>query len=146
MLEQRLIIPEQQKFVVKLMGFEFDIVYRPSRQNTVAGTLSRKGTTPTLTAIIGPIWEIWEKIRETSSTNPDVALKRQQIEEQNDVALDYEWREGLLFYLGKIFVPNVNLLRTELISGFHDSRYGGHSGIFRTWNRMANTFIWLGMK
>lgn len=41
MLEQKIITPEQQKFVAKLMGYEFEILYRPGRQNSVADALSR---------------------------------------------------------------------------------------------------------
>lgn len=29
MLEQRIVTPEQQKFVAKLMGYDFEIIYRP---------------------------------------------------------------------------------------------------------------------
>lgn len=146
MMEQRIITPEQQKFVAKLMGFEFDIVYRPGRQNHVADALSRRREAPELTAVTGPIWKIWEDIREASATHPEIIEKRQLIEEQHVDATDYEWRNGILFFQGKVYVPKIDALRLELIHHFHDSRFGGHSGIYRTWTRMASTFTWAGMK
>lgn len=76
MMEQRIITPEQQKFISKLMGFEFNIVYRPGRQNVVADTLSRLGEAPELAAITGPIWKIWKNIREASATDPEILEKR----------------------------------------------------------------------
>lgn len=62
LLEQRIITPEQQKFVAKLMGFEFEILYRPGKQNLVADALSRRTDTPELAAITGPVWGIWKEI------------------------------------------------------------------------------------
>lgn len=58
MLEQRIITPEQQKFVAKLMGFDFEILYRPGRQNNVTDALSRREGMVELKAITGPVWSI----------------------------------------------------------------------------------------
>jgi hypothetical protein len=41
-LEQRLSSEEQQKWVTKILGYDFEIVYKKGRQNVVADTLSRK--------------------------------------------------------------------------------------------------------
>lgn len=58
MLKQRIITPEQQKFVAKLMGFEFDIIYRLGKLNTIADTLSRRTDVPEINAITGQVWGI----------------------------------------------------------------------------------------
>lgn len=42
LLEQKIVTPEQQKFMVKLLGFEYNIVYQSGRDNKVADALSRK--------------------------------------------------------------------------------------------------------
>ena len=41
-LEQRLSLEEQQKWVNKLLGYDFEIIYKIGKQNMVAHALSRK--------------------------------------------------------------------------------------------------------
>ena len=41
-LEQRLSSEEQQKWVTKMLGYDFEIIYKSGKQNLVADTLSRK--------------------------------------------------------------------------------------------------------
>jgi hypothetical protein len=41
-LEQRLSSEEQQKWVTKILGYDFEIVYKKGKQNVVVDALSRK--------------------------------------------------------------------------------------------------------
>ena len=41
-LEQILSLEEQQKWVTKMLGYDFEIIYKKGRQNVVANALSRK--------------------------------------------------------------------------------------------------------
>ena len=41
-LEQRLSSEEQQKWVTKMLGYDFEIIYKKGKQNVVVDALSRK--------------------------------------------------------------------------------------------------------
>jgi hypothetical protein len=41
-LEQRLSLEEQQKWVTKILGYDFEIAYKKGKQNVVVDELSRK--------------------------------------------------------------------------------------------------------
>ena len=41
-LKQRLSLEEQQKWVTKILGYDFEIVYKKGKKNVVADALSRK--------------------------------------------------------------------------------------------------------
>ncbi|CAL1410941.1 unnamed protein product [Linum trigynum] len=42
LLEQRITTPEQQKWVTRLFGYDYEIMYKPEKENQVADALSRR--------------------------------------------------------------------------------------------------------
>lgn len=54
MLEQRILTPEQQKWMSKLVGYDYSIVYKPGKTNSAADALSRVPDSPVLAAIPVP--------------------------------------------------------------------------------------------
>ena len=51
LLKQKIATPEQQQLMVKLMGYDYEIRYRPGKENTAADALSRQPDSPTLNHI-----------------------------------------------------------------------------------------------
>jgi len=41
-LEQRLSLEKQEKWVIKMLGYDFEIIYKKGKQNVVVDALSRK--------------------------------------------------------------------------------------------------------
>ncbi|KAF8748459.1 hypothetical protein RHS01_10848 [Rhizoctonia solani] len=59
---------------------------------------------------------------------------------------DYEMEAGLLFYQGRIVVPDVGTLRTDLLRIFHDSPLAGHPGRQRTLELVSRNYYWPGIR
>lgn len=51
LLKQRISTPEQQKWVSKLFGYDYEIMYKPDKENTAADALSRQVKRPSLDAL-----------------------------------------------------------------------------------------------
>ena len=72
--DQRVATPEQQKLVAKLMGYEYEIIYRPKHDNIVADALSRCHNNSALNVIHVARMGIWDDIRQASKSD-DPAYK-----------------------------------------------------------------------
>lgn len=63
--------PEQQFYLSKLLGYSYEIVYKPGAQNRVADALSRvDDPTPQLLAITIPQWDFLLKLRKFYQEDP----------------------------------------------------------------------------
>ena len=157
LLEQKIVTPEQQKFMVKLLGFEYDIVYQPGKENKVADALSRKEGSPMLWTVYGELeaslqalsgaeWEVWDKIRGAIQLDKRALEICAKLEKQEEGVEGYRMRGGLIYYKDGVYVPGVPMLREEILSHFHDSKEGGHSGWLRTYIKVKHFFHWEGLK
>lgn len=70
LLEQRIATPKQQKWVTKLLGDDYEILYRPGRENSAADSLSRVPGSPTLQALSVPQVSLWEDIKVAARDHP----------------------------------------------------------------------------
>jgi hypothetical protein len=55
--EQRIMGEEQQKWIAKLIGFDFDVKYKPGKENSVADALSRQIQYASITTVQCEVWE-----------------------------------------------------------------------------------------
>ncbi|CAH9112482.1 unnamed protein product [Cuscuta epithymum] len=149
LIEQRITTPEQQKWIAKLLGFDYEIIYKPGATNKVADALSRrehleKGAE--LTAISGPLWEVWNEIRTLTQEDTRLQEIHSKILNKEAEVADYEFRNGCILFQGKVLIPGNQSLRKKLIHEFHNTPAGGHSGMLRTFNRLNQIFTWPGMR
>ena len=56
----------------------------------------------------------------------------------------WSWEDGLLRRGGRIYVPNHERLRVEVMAQFHDHKLRGHPGEKRTQSLINQLFFWKG--
>ncbi|GJS51779.1 ty3-gypsy retrotransposon protein [Tanacetum coccineum] len=54
----------------------------------------------------------------------------------------YQFRDRLLYFKGKLFIPEATGMRSELLKEFHSTPVAGHSGIRAMIARLAASFYW----
>ena len=119
LLEQRITTPDQQKWVAKLLGYDYEIQYRPGRENTAADALSRKPASPIINNLFVPQVHIWEEIQE-ATRGDEYTIQLSRIA-QDQPGGSYKLRDGLIFYKTRVVVPRVSEIRKKLLAEFHDS-------------------------
>ncbi|KAH9783665.1 hypothetical protein KPL71_009410 [Citrus sinensis] len=138
---QRVTTPEQQKWLAKLIGYEYEILYRPGRDNAAVDALSRRPDSPTLNYLFVPQVALWEEIK--SAAKEDEYMRKIARIAQNQAAGPYSSRNGLMFFKGNVVVPHK--IRETLLFEAHNTRVGGHFGVLRTYKCLAQQFYWPSM-
>ncbi|KAL4591091.1 hypothetical protein LXL04_004040 [Taraxacum kok-saghyz] len=144
LLSQVVQTPEQYKWATKLLGYDFEIIYKPGKENLVAAALSRIEQ-PQLLALSAtdPAWleELRTFYRTTTGTTLIQAILHKH---QGDDT--FHIRDGLLYHIQRLYIPEHPLVRDTLLHEYHSSPLGGHSDILPTIKRLAATFLWPKLK
>ncbi|KAF8747897.1 Chromo (CHRromatin Organization MOdifier) domain [Rhizoctonia solani] len=132
-----------------LAGYNFQIVYRPGKHRP---TMLPEPVFANVALVI-PEKELQRQIE--SALDQDESLEEILQFLQNESKAppsikrafkDYQMEAGLLFYQGRIVVPDVGTLRTDLLCIFHDSPLAGHPGRQRTLELVSRNYYWPGIR
>jgi hypothetical protein len=150
-----------------LANYNFRIHYRPGEQSGKPDALSRR--LDHLDIALEPQIMLPKEEFMSIATDPETELQNhmeklldydESLEEivdflQNGTSApayikkgfkDYSMEAGLLFYQGRIVVPDNKELKRDLIAAFHDSPIAGHPGQQRTLELISCRYYWPGMR
>jgi hypothetical protein len=150
-----------------LANYNFRIHYRPWKQSGKPDALSRRPDH--LDVAPEPQIMLPKEVFASLSTEPETELQNRieklldQDESLEEILTfmqqgsnapayikkgfkDYSMEAGLLFYQGRIVVPDNEELRRDLIATFHDSPIAGHPGQQRTLELVSRRYYWPGMR
>nr|GEV15399.1 Ty3/gypsy retrotransposon protein [Tanacetum cinerariifolium] len=129
LLTQVIQTPDQHKCVTKLLGNDFEILYKPGRENKVADPLSRVDE-PHYLALTMPnfpgLEEIW-RFYSTTSEGLQILLS---IANSPHEPPTYRVHDDLLYRSGRIVVPAVSDIRQRVITEYHATPTAVHSAHF----------------
>ncbi|OMO91168.1 reverse transcriptase [Corchorus capsularis] len=144
MMGQTIQTPEQQKWLVKLLGFQYTIHYKPGPQNKVVDALSRSFTDePSCLAFSGPEFSFLDDLRSYFATESQGKALATQC---SDATSGYNLVNGLMMKEGRIVIPTGHPLQQTLLHEYHSTLIGGHAGVARTLARLAANFWLKGMR
>ena len=152
LLEQRVVTPGQQKWVAKLVGFNYEIKYWSCKTIAAADSLSRLTDGPLLAAIIEcygasqPQFDIWEEIKQANTEEPYLIKQLRMLQEAPETMPHHKQQAGILFYKNRAVIAPTSSPKQLLLKEFHDSKMAGHSGVLRTYRRLSQNFYWEAMK
>lgn len=135
-LTQPIHTPEQQKYLIKLLGFDFDIQYKPRRNNIVADALSREfgdiSTTPidsSFLAITAPLFHLATEILFEVLLDPFYNSLLQKFSGYEPHAALYQCRDGLVYRVQRICLNTSSPLKQKVLFEFHNTPLAGHERV-----------------
>ncbi|CAJ2630725.1 unnamed protein product [Trifolium pratense] len=148
LLTQVIQTPEQQFYLSKLLGYHYDIQYKPGKSNTVADALSRafEGVDATLHILSLPQFLFLDELRQDLSSDPAYIELRAKIESTPHQFPEFTLRDALILRHNKIWVSPTSRFKRLLMKEFHETPVGGHGGIVKTLKRLSENFYWANMR
>ena len=146
LLDQKTTTPAQQPWVLKMMGFDYEVLYRKGTSNGAADALSRRPLGE-FNAITIFHTDLLDKIRHSWTTDPYLVHLISQL--QQGIAVPntkYVWQNNHLRRKGKLVVGNDPGLQKELLQLFHNTFDEGHSGVKPTMVRISGVLYWKGLR
>jgi hypothetical protein len=147
LMQQKIVTAEQQNWAAKLLGYNFDIVYKQGRLNKGADALSRMHEGAALQAMSSFVkWGQEEQVQKEVMEDEKLKKIMVGLQENADAWPGYENRQGTLLYHGRLVLSNTSSLIPTILEEFHSTPQAGHSGFYKTYRRIAANVYWIGMK
>jgi hypothetical protein len=123
----------QQKWVTKLFGYDYEIIYKKGKENVVVDALSQKyeedGSLFSLSFIV-PDW--LQVVHQEWLQDPKISSLLHQLQHNSSVSPGY---------------CKKSQLKSTVLSELHASPTTRHSGFTKTYERVKRSFFfWEGMK
>lgn len=127
------------------MGYDFEILYQPGLNNKAADALSRRPDTEELMIITTPALIDVVIVQKEVHEDELQAVVQKLLTDPSSVK-KYSLEQGKLLYKGRLVLSSKSTFVPALLTTFHDSVLGGHSGFLRTYKRLVGELYWKGMK
>ena len=105
-LEQRISSKEKQKWVTKMLGYDFEIIYKKRNQNVVADALSRKDEDVESLlysiSILQPEWVT--EARDEWKNDEEVWTLIRKLEQDPSASATFRWKNDSLWYKDLLYL------------------------------------------
>ncbi|MCH80314.1 Ty3/gypsy retrotransposon protein, partial [Trifolium medium] len=147
LLQQKIVTAEQQNWAAKLMGYDFEIVYKQGKLNKGADALSRMYEGIEINTMSSQLkWVQEEQIKAENGQDEKLQKIVKEVQQNPETWPGYEFKHGVLYYEGRLVISRKSMLIPTLLEEFHSTPQGGHSGFYKTYRRLAANVYWVGMK
>jgi hypothetical protein len=149
LLEQKVGTPFQQKWITKLLGYDFVVEYKKWVENRVADALSRKEgweEDGSLFLLSIPTAEWVEELKQQYQSDEELQpLWEKWLRNELDIQ-KYSTRDGVLLYKQKIILGQSPKIKAQVLQFVRSDPMAGHSGYEKNIQREKRDFYRKGMR
>ncbi|GJW97325.1 retrotransposon-related protein [Tanacetum coccineum] len=139
--------PTQMKWMPKLLGFDYEVVYKKGSDNGAADALSRVQTSELFSMVTTLVSiDLAKKIEASWLADDKLQAIINKLQVGQITKRHYVWSNNQLTRKGKIVVCNDPELRKELLQYFHGGVVGGHSRVKVTTHKICLSLYWKGLR
>jgi hypothetical protein len=131
-LDAQAMTPTQQKWLTKLLGYDYTISYKRGIENRVVDALSRQQEESVSLSAISYVHLDWlDRMKEDLKQDPWIQAKISKLQHDHFMAKHYSMQDGLLQYDGRIVVSPDSPWHIVILNELHASPAAGHSGYLK---------------
>lgn len=117
-----------------MLGYSFEVVYKPELENKVANSLSLVPSSIHLYNLTAPTLIDLTVIKEEVEKDEQLRETLSRLKKEEEVC-NYLLHE-MLRYKGRLVIFKSSSLIPTILHTYHDSVFGGRSGFLRTYKRL----------
>jgi hypothetical protein len=149
LLDQQAATIPQQRWISKLMGYDFSIEYKQGKDNRVADALSRQfeasSNSAELSLISFPTPSWVAELKASYATDPESQSLLLALQQILLVPPGFSLQQGLLLKKVRIWVVRNSPFQIQLLEFIHSNPIAGHSGFHKCLHHARTDFFWKGM-
>lgn len=145
LMEQQLHTNSQLLWLTKLLPFDYTIEYKQGVKNKVADGLSSMSGAELLALVISNTSsELLQDIEDSWSSDAELKALIGKLQSNTPTSSQFTWHNNQLRRKGRLVVGKFGQLRNDIITLWHSTPQGGHSGVDATLRRLLSLFYWKG--
>ena len=118
--------------MLKLLPFDFSIVYKAGKENVGADALSRRLHVVDFLHLVVPLLMDFLEFDEALLHDPFIAPIIAALKDNSSSKPGYSLVKQRLYYQGRLVIPRSSPIRTKLLEEAHVTPAGGHGGHLKT--------------
>ena len=148
-MSQPTLSARQARWSERMQEFHFKVIHRPGKLNEAADALSRRPDHQSNLHNVVNV-NIDDSLIDDIKVGyaNDAACRKliQQFVENEQKDISFHMADGIIYKDNRIYVPDVNDIKSKLINEYHDIPMGGHVGIHKTIERLSRNWYWPKMR
>ena len=136
--------PEQQFYLAKLLGYDYNIQYKAGSSNIITDSLSRRDNhSPSQYFILSaPHPEFMIQLKGTLLATSEFQKQQEAIHSQSKAYPEFLISDDFIIFKGAIWLDYQNPFIPSLLHEYHATPVGGHFGVKKTLHRLQSNFRW----